>query len=83
MGHIAPTAPTLSHDRTADVRMQKALRAVGTSAVESNTWQKLANPTAGWGKTAFPKKPADREWLGVRFNYNGEITIGNTEYHKY
>jgi len=33
--------------------------------------------------TAYPKKPADQKRLGIRFDYDGDVTIDNTEYHKY
>jgi hypothetical protein len=64
-------------------RMQRALKAVLSSAIEGTTWQKLSSPTASRGKTAFPKKPADQQRLGVRFDYDGVIEKDGTEYHKY
>jgi len=63
--------------------MQRQLRTLIASAIEGNTWKKLANPSASRGKTAYPKKPADQQRLGVRLDYDGVITIGGTEYHKY
>lgn len=65
--------------------MQKALRAVVADAVGGKTWQKFTCPTAGRGNTVFPKKAADQERLGVRFDYDGEITNTNDGlvYHKF
>lgn len=62
--------------------MQKYIRFVNTS-LEASGWKKLTNPTVGRGQTAFPKKPADQQRLGIRFEYDGEITVDGIECHKY
>ncbi|KAG8980955.1 hypothetical protein FRB93_008836 [Tulasnella sp. JGI-2019a] len=63
--------------------MKKILRAAAAQAVNGNAWQKFTNLTAGQGKTVFPKKPSDQEQLGVRWDYDGEITSEGTIYHKF
>ena len=63
--------------------MERAFKPVMTSALEGNNWHKLTEPTVARGRTVFPTKPADKERLGVRFDYDGEITIGGIVYHKY
>ncbi|KAF8270740.1 hypothetical protein EI94DRAFT_1570454 [Lactarius quietus] len=63
--------------------MKKILRTAAAQAINGNAWQKFTNTTAGWGKTVFPKKPSDQEQLGVRWDYDGEITSEGTIYHKF
>ncbi|KAJ5981940.1 hypothetical protein N7451_012040 [Penicillium sp. IBT 35674x] len=63
--------------------MQKALKSAIGKAVEGNAWQKFTNPSAGRGKTAFPKAQAEKERIGVRFDYDGEVTKADTVYHKF
>lgn len=48
-----------------------------------NSWKKLAKPTVGRGKVAFPSAPKDRERLGVRFDYDGEVVRDGIQCHKY
>ena len=68
---------------TAD-KMQRAFKPVVTDTLEGNNWHKLTEPSVDRGRTTFPRKPADQERLGVRFDYDGEDTgIGGTVYHKY
>ncbi|KAG1904129.1 uncharacterized protein F5891DRAFT_1126998 [Suillus fuscotomentosus] len=43
----------------------------------------FTNPTVGRGKTVFPKKEAELEQLGVRWDYDGEVTTKGTVYHKF
>ena len=65
--------------------MQRAFKSVVSLAVEGNNWTKFANPTAGRGLTAYPKKPADQERICVRFDYDGVISKGQDgeEYHNF
>lgn len=64
--------------------MQRFLQKVSESVVSSNGWKKLARPTVGRGLTAYPKDPAEQQRLGVRYDYDGEITGGDgTVYHKF
>lgn len=64
--------------------MKKILRTAAAKAVNGNAWQKFSNPTAGRGKTVFPKKDSEQEQLGVRWDYDGEITSEEgTIYHKF
>lgn len=61
----------------------KALRSVGKALADGSAWQKLATPTAGQGKTAWPKGNAELERVGVRFDYDGEVTLDGTVFHKF
>lgn len=63
--------------------MKSQIRAIKNAVIEGSAWKKLTKPSVRQGQTAFPKKPTDQERLGVRFDYDGEITIDNTVYHKY
>lgn len=63
--------------------MNKALKAVVTFVVEGNAWKKFTNPTAGRGKTAFPKTSAELERLGVRFDYDKEVEKDGKVFHKF
>jgi hypothetical protein len=64
-------------------RMQNFLEDAFATVIENNAWKKLANPSASRGKTALPKKPADQQRPGIRFDYAGMIEKDGTEYHKY
>jgi len=59
----------------------KTLNVVKQEAVKA--WKKLANPTVGRGKTAFPRSQKEQETLGVRLDYDGEVTQDGIQYHKY
>ena len=59
------------------------MQKVSDSVVSSNGWKKLARPTVGRGSTAYPKDPAEQQRLGVRYDYDGEITRDGTVYHKF
>ena len=63
--------------------MQKALKSAVGKAVEGNTWKKFTEPSAGRGKTAFPKAQAEQERLGIRWDYDGEVTDADIVYHKF
>ena len=61
----------------------KALKNLGDTVVRSGAWKKLADPSASRGNTEWPKSKADLEKIGVRLDYDGQITQGGTIYHKY
>lgn len=63
--------------------MHKLARAASGQAVQGNNWTKFAKPTIKRGQTAYPKTSADKERLGIRWDYDGEITIDGTIYHKF
>ncbi|KAH9956474.1 hypothetical protein BGW80DRAFT_252442 [Lactifluus volemus] len=63
--------------------MQKALGKVVAYVVEGNAWTKLTNPAVVRGRTVFPLKEADKQRLGIRFDYDGEATRNGTLCHKY
>ena len=59
--------------------MQKALKNAVGKAVKGNAWKKIPNPSAGCGKTAFPKAQAEQERVGVQWDYDerGHQSRGN------
>ncbi|KAF2437965.1 hypothetical protein P171DRAFT_505743 [Karstenula rhodostoma CBS 690.94] len=61
----------------------KALKSVGRALGDSGAWKKLANPTVSRGKTAWPKSNAELENIGVRFDYDEEVTQNGVVYHKF
>jgi hypothetical protein len=61
----------------------KALKSVGRALGDSGAWKKLANPTVGRGKTAWPKSSVELENVGVRFDYDEEVTQNGTVFHKF
>ena len=61
----------------------KALKNLGDTVVKSGAWKKLANPSASRGKTEWPKSKADLEKIGVRLDYDGQVTQSGIAYHKY
>ena len=63
--------------------LSKAIQRATQAAVEGNTWKKFVDPTAIRGKTVFPKGQADQERLGVRWDYDGEVTKADGVYHKF
>ncbi|TBU23588.1 hypothetical protein BD311DRAFT_810653 [Dichomitus squalens] len=63
--------------------MKKVFRGLTTAVLEGNAWKKLVDPSVTRGLTAYPRKPTDQQRLGVRFDYDGEITIDDIVYHKY
>ncbi|EER41640.1 conserved hypothetical protein [Histoplasma capsulatum var. duboisii H88] len=61
----------------------RALKELGESVARGGFWTKLVNPSVGRGKTAWPTAPADQVRIGVRFDYDGEVTINGVVHHKY
>ncbi|PIL30992.1 hypothetical protein GSI_05685 [Ganoderma sinense ZZ0214-1] len=61
----------------------KAIKLCIVEAVRGNTWQKFANPSAGAGKTAWPRTAAEQERFGLRFDYDTVVNKGGTEYHTF
>lgn len=59
------------------------LKDLGDTVVKSGAWKRLVNPSASRGQTQWPKSNADLERIGVRFDYDGQVTHGGTTYHKY
>jgi hypothetical protein len=46
--------------------------------------EEMARPTVKRGSTVFPKDPAEQKRLGVRYDYDGEITgEDGITYHKF
>lgn len=62
--------------------MSKAATKAAQAAIEGNTWKKFANVSVSRGQTVFPKSKADQERLGVRWDYDGEVTKSDGVYHK-
>lgn len=64
--------------------MQKFLRASSEYILSQSGWKKLAYPTVGRGLTAYPKTSGDLQRLGIRYDYDGEITgQDGIVYHKF
>ena len=63
--------------------MFKSAKNAANKAVEGNGWKKFANPTASRGKTVFPKTSAQQQSLGVRWDYDGQVTRSDGIYHKF
>ncbi|KIW39676.1 uncharacterized protein PV06_08268 [Exophiala oligosperma] len=63
--------------------MSKAVKRATQAAFEGNTWKKFTDPSVGRGKTVFPKNEADKERLGIRWDYDGEVTKADGTYHKF
>ncbi|KAI0738764.1 hypothetical protein BC629DRAFT_1686867 [Irpex lacteus] len=61
----------------------KLIKAVTTEAVKGNNWKKFSNPSAVRGGTAYPKKPADQERFGIRFDYDTVVNKDGIDYHTY
>ncbi|KAI4294142.1 hypothetical protein K525DRAFT_274584 [Schizophyllum commune Loenen D] len=51
--------------------------------LEGSTWTKFASPSVSRGKTAWPKTSRDQEKFGVRYDYDGELEIDGSLYHKF
>ena len=45
--------------------------------------EESGQPKREQGKTEWPKSKADLENIGVRLDYDGQVTQGGTIYHKY
>lgn len=65
------------------VRMRKAYRDVVEKAVEGNVWKKFSSPSASQGKPAWPKGNNEQETIGIRYDYDGEVTRSDGTYHKF
>ncbi|OJD22271.1 hypothetical protein ACJ73_06380 [Blastomyces percursus] len=45
--------------------------------------KKFTNVSVSRGKTAFPKAPKDRENIGMRWDFDGEVTQNGTIYNMF
>ncbi|KAF2726657.1 hypothetical protein EJ04DRAFT_173934 [Polyplosphaeria fusca] len=45
--------------------------------------KKFTSVSVNRGKTAFPKAPKDLESLGIRWDFDGEVTQGEQVYNKF
>lgn len=64
--------------------MRRAYRGVVEKGIEGNTWKKkFSNPTASRGNTVWPKSQNDQESIGIRFDYDGEVSRSDGVYHKF
>lgn len=61
----------------------RALKSLSDTIVRGNAWKKFVDPTVSRGKTIWPKSQAELERIGVRFDYDGEVTQDGVVYHKY
>lgn len=51
--------------------------------MEGNIWKKFTNPSASRGGTAWPKGSNNQETIGIRFDYDGEVSKLDGVYHKF
>ncbi|KAF8988674.1 hypothetical protein BDQ17DRAFT_1257543 [Cyathus striatus] len=52
--------------------------------VQGNNWKKLTSPAVERGGTALPLTEKDKQNIGIRFDYDGEITgEDGITYHKF
>ena len=63
--------------------MNKTFDLFKAHILENNRWKKLINPTVKRGKTALPLRSVDQEEIGIRLDYDGEITLDGANFHKY
>lgn len=61
----------------------KALQNAANQVLNSNIWKKFVKPTVGRGKTVWPQTEKDLEKYGIRWDYDGEVTVKDVVYHKY
>ena len=63
--------------------MRRFLAGVTEAVVSSHGWKKFLDPTVTRGSTAWPRDSGDQEKHGVRYDYDGEMEIDGTVYHKF
>ncbi|KAI6840440.1 hypothetical protein KC332_g1185 [Hortaea werneckii] len=81
--HFAPTPQKyLTRNYSLRLKGMKWLSKI-SDAVVKNAWKKLANPTVGRGKTAWPKSQADLLKYGIRLDYDGVVNVDGVEFYKY
>ncbi len=63
--------------------MKKSISSAVNKAVEGNVWKKFTEVSVGRGKTVYPKSSADQERVGVRWDFDGEVTKADVVYNKF
>ncbi|KAL5394806.1 hypothetical protein PMIN02_004654 [Paraphaeosphaeria minitans] len=63
--------------------MKKSISSAVNKASDGNAWKKFTDVTVGRGKTVYPKSSADQERVGVRWDYDGEVTRADGVYNKF
>jgi len=63
--------------------MKKSIGGAVNTVVEGNAWKKFSEVSVGRGKTVFPKSQAEQERVGVRWDYDGEVTRTDGTYNKF
>lgn len=64
--------------------MQRFLAGITEVVVGGHGWKKFVNPTeVTRGSTAWPHDSGEQEKHGVRYDYDGEMAIEGTVYHKF
>lgn len=54
-----------------------------TDPIVRNAWKKLVEPTVSRGKTAWPKSEADQLRYGIRFDYDGIVSVDGVDHYKF
>lgn len=63
--------------------MKKSISSAVNKAVEGNVWKKFTDVSVGRGKTVYPKSSAEQERVGVRWDFDGEVTKADGVYNKF
>jgi hypothetical protein len=63
--------------------MKKSVNSAVSKAIDGNTWKKFTEVSVARGKTVFPKSSADQERVGVRWDYDGQISRLDGVYNKF
>lgn len=63
--------------------MKKSVGSAVNKAVDGNAWKKFTDVSVNRGKTVFPKGTADLERVGVRWDYDGEVSRVDGVYNKF
>jgi len=61
----------------------KTIQSAASQITSSNLWKKFVKPTVSRGKTVWPKTQKELEKHGIRWDYDGEVTVEGVVYHKY
>ncbi|KAL8934917.1 MAG: hypothetical protein Q9211_004982 [Gyalolechia sp. 1 TL-2023] len=63
--------------------MKKTFKNVNAKGVQGNTWKKFTQVSVARGQTAWPKSPNAQETIGVRYDFDGEVTQADGVYNKF
>jgi hypothetical protein len=63
--------------------MKKSVGSAVNKALDGNTWKKFTDVSVSRGKTVYPKSSGDQERVGVRWDYDGEVSKADGVYNKF